>query len=97
MEMIIDLIKTYLIERTKIIFRPIIDFFKEEQEVRTLSDLNLHLNKMMPSSFWEVASLAFCQWLMEQGYLERYSETVALTSRSYVRANEIAYIYTGVE
>ena len=95
MEEIFDLIRSYLIERTEIIFRPIIDYFKEEQEVRTLSDLTLHLNKMMPSNWWEVVSLAFCQWLLEQGYLERYSQTVALTSKSYIQANEIAYIYIG--
>lgn len=95
MEEIFDLIRSYLIERTEIIFRPIIDYFKEEQEVRTLSDLTLHLNKMMPSNWWEVVSLAFCQWLLELGYLERYSQTVALTSKSYIQANEIAYIYIG--
>ena len=95
MEEVIRLIRSYLIERTEIIFRPIIDYFKQEQEVRTISDLSLHLNKMMPSSWWEVAPLAYCQWLLEQGYLERYSETVALTSKSYVRANEIAYVYVG--
>jgi len=95
MENIIQLIKSYLIERTEIFFRPIIDYFKEEQDVRTISDLTLHLNKMLPSSWWEIATLAYCQWLLDQGYLERYSETVALTSKSYVRANEIAYIYVG--
>lgn len=95
MEKIIDLIRSYIEERTEIIFKSIIDYFKEEQEVRTISDLTIHLNKMMPTSWWEIASLAYCQWLMNQGYLVRYVQPVNLTSKSYIQTNEIAYIYGG--
>jgi hypothetical protein len=90
---IVSRIRTYLEVRTEIIFRPIIDYFETEQEVRTISDLTIHLNKMMPTSWWEIASLAYCQWLMEQGYLERFVQPVNLTSKSYIQANEIAYIF----
>ena len=90
---IISRIRTYLEVRTEIIFRPIIDYFKTEQEIRTISDLTIHLNKMMPTNWWEIASLAYCQWLMEQGYLERFAQPVNLTSKSYIQTNEIAYIF----
>lgn len=92
---IIDLIKTYVVEKTEIIFRPVIDYFKNEPEIRTISDLTIHLNKMMPTSWWEVSTLSYCQWLVERGFLERYSQPVALTSKSYIQANEIAYFYIG--
>lgn len=95
MEKIIDLIRTYLEERTEIIFRIIIDYFREEQDVRTLTDITTHLNKMMPSNWWEIATLAYCQWLNQYGYLERFAQPARLTSKSYVQVNEIAYIYTG--
>jgi predicted nucleotidyltransferase len=94
---IIELIREYLVERTEIIFKPIIDYFKEEQEVRTLTDLTVHLNKMLTSSWWEIASLSYCQWLLQQGYLERYVQPINLTSKSYIQTNEIAYIYNGEE
>ncbi len=90
---IVGRIRTYLEVRTEIIFKPIIDYFRTEQDVRTISDLTIHLNKMMPTSWWEIASLAYCQWLMEQGYLERFAQPVNLTSKSYIQANEIAYIF----
>ncbi len=94
---IIELIREYLVERTEIIFKPIIDYFKEEQEVRTLTDLTIHLNKMITSSWWEIASLSYCQWLLHQGFLERYVQPINLTSKSYIQTNEIAYIYKGEE
>jgi len=90
---IINRIRTYLEVRTEIIFRPIIDYFRTQKEVRTISDLTIYLNKMMPNSWWEIASLAYCQWLMEQGYLDRFAQPVNLTSKSYIQANEIAYIF----
>ena len=95
MEKIIGLIRTYIEDRTEIIFRIIIDYFREEQDVRTLTDITTHLNKMMPSSWWEIATLAYCQWLNEFGYLERFAQPARLTSKSYIQVNEIAYIYAG--
>jgi len=93
MSKLLSRIRTYLEVRTEIIFRPIIDYFRTQKEVRTISDLTIYLNKMMPNSWWEIASLAYCQWLMEQGYLDRFAQPVNLTSKSYIQANEIAYIF----
>ena len=93
MSKVLERIRNYLEVRTEIIFRPIIDYFRTEQDVRTISDLKIHLNKMMPTSWWEIASLAYCQWLMEQGYLDRFAQPINLTSKSYIQANEIAYIF----
>ncbi|NPD89707.1 MAG: nucleotidyltransferase domain-containing protein [Asgard group archaeon] len=95
MEDIIRLIRTYLEERTESIFSIIIDYFREEQEVRSITDITTHLNKMMQSSWWEVATLAYCQWLHQYGYLERFAQPARLTSKSFIQVNEIAYTYTG--
>ena len=90
-------IRRHLEDKTPLIFGPIIDYFKTEDDVRSTSDLTHHLNKMMPSDWWEIAVLSYGNWLVEQGYLERFSCPVRLTTKSRVQVNEVGYIYVGAE
>jgi hypothetical protein len=89
---ILKCIRGYLKKHTPDIFRPIIEYFKTEGDVRSLSDLTYHLNKMRPSNWWEIAVLSYCNWLTELGYLERFSSMTRLTSKSRTYVNEISYI-----
>jgi hypothetical protein len=50
---------------------------------------------MLPSDWWEIAALAYGNWLAEQGILERFSSPVRLTSKSRVQVNQVSYIYVG--
>jgi hypothetical protein len=88
-------IRAYLEGHTTRIFRPIIEYFRAEGDVRGLSDLSYHLNKMMPSDWWEIAVLSYGNWLTEYGYLERFSAPVRLTSKSRDQVYEIGYIFAG--
>ena len=88
-------IRSYLIEQTELIFRIIIEYFRKEGDVRSISDLSLYLNKLLKTSWWEIGSLAFCEWLVDQGYLERFTSFIRLTTRSRIQVKEIAYIYAG--
>jgi predicted nucleotidyltransferase len=92
---ILEAIRDYITEHTPDIFRVILTYFQTEGDIRSLSDLTYHLNKMMPSDWWEIAVLSYGGWLVEQGYLERFSSPVRLTSKSRVQVNEIGYIYAG--
>lgn len=83
----------YLKQHTEEIFRPVIDYFKTEGDVRSLSDLKYHLNKMLPSDWWEIAVLAYGEWLTAQGYLERFACPVRLTTKSRVQVQEVGYLY----
>jgi hypothetical protein len=94
---ILKRIRRYLAENTVAIFGPVIRFFKTEGDLRSTSDLTHHLNKMMPSDWWEIAALAYGNWLVEQGVLERFSCPVRLTSKSRIQVNEVGYIYVGDE
>lgn len=92
---ILKKIRAYLETQTTTLFRPILEYFQTEIDIRSLSDLSYHLNRMMPSDWWEIAVLSYGNWLAEHGYLERFSAPVRLTSKSRVQMNEIAYIYDG--
>ena len=95
MRAILQRIRQYLHKHTAVIFGPVIEYFAAEDDVRSVSDLTYHLNRMMPSDWWEIASLCYGNWLVEQGYLERFSCPVRLTSKSRIQLDEIGYIYTG--
>lgn len=95
LQAILRAIRGYLEEHTQDIFRPIITYFKTEGDIRSLSDLTYHLNKILPSDWWEIAVLSYGTWLEEKGYLARFSSPVRLTSKSRVQVNEISFIYAG--
>jgi len=88
-------IRRYLQEHTAVIFGPVIEYFATEDDVRSASDLTYHLNRMMPSDWWQIAALCYGNWLVEQGYLERFSSPVRLTTKSRIQLDEIGYIYAG--
>lgn len=90
---LLKLIWNYLERHTEEIFRPVIDYFKTESDVRSLSDLTYHLNKILPSDWWEIAVLAYGEWLTAQSYLERFACPVRLTTKSRVQMQEVGYLY----
>ncbi len=92
---ILKMIRAYLETQTTTLFRLILEYFQAEIDIRSLSDLTYHLNKMMPSDWWETAVLSYGSWLTKYGYLERFSTPVRLTSKSRVQMNEISYIFAG--
>jgi predicted nucleotidyltransferase len=94
---IITKIRTYLINNTKVIFEPIIDYLKKEATFRSVSDIARFLNDRLQTSWWQIASMGIGNWLVETGYCERVPCPTRLTLRSHREVNEIGYIYIGDE
>ncbi len=81
-------IETYLTERTKQLFKPLLEYLKDAEGLRTLSEMSDHFAQAKLSDFdWA------CEWLVEKGYLEKTSAPIHLTKKSRVQLEEPAYYY----
>ncbi|MHA2033109.1 MAG: nucleotidyltransferase domain-containing protein [Candidatus Kariarchaeaceae archaeon] len=95
LKLILELIRNYLVKYTSPIFRPVIQFLSDEGEVRNNSDISHYLNKMMPSTWWEIAVDGIGNWLAEQGIVFKVPCPVRLTKRSRIEVDETGYFFVG--
>jgi predicted nucleotidyltransferase len=94
-EKIIASIREYLEKQTPAIFKPILDYLREEGTFRSATDIARHLNDRRANDWWYILVLGFGDWLTEQGYLQRVSCPTRLTSRSRREVNEVGFFYVG--
>ncbi|MBD3191143.1 MAG: hypothetical protein GF308_10885 [Candidatus Heimdallarchaeota archaeon] len=92
---IVETIREYLVEQTSVVFRPIIDYLKEESTFRSVTDIAHYLNDKLQTSWWEIAGVALGNWLVEQGYCERVPCPTRLTLRSHTEVHEVGFYYLG--
>lgn len=95
LQTIIEKVRNYLAEETPIIFRLVIDYLREEGTFRSASEIAQFLNDQYASSWWNIAVIGICDWLVEQGYLQKIPCSVRLTNRSRIEMNEAGYFYIG--
>jgi predicted nucleotidyltransferase len=94
---IIQKVRSYLAEKTPTIFRLVINYMREEGTFRSASEIAQFLNDQYTSDWWNIAVLGICDWLVEQGYLQKIPCSTRLTNRSRVEMNETGYFYVGEE
>ncbi|MFW9921954.1 MAG: nucleotidyltransferase domain-containing protein [Candidatus Thorarchaeota archaeon] len=94
---IISKIRDYLETQTEIIFKPILDYLKQEKTFRSATDIARFLNDKLNTSWWNIAALMLGNWLVEQGYCERVPCPTRLTLRSHSQVNEVGFYYIGVD
>ena len=94
-ERIIASIREYLQKETPTIFKPILDYLREEGTFRSATDIARHLNDRRASDWWYILVLGLGDWLTEQGYLQRVPCPAHLTSRSRGKVNEVGFFYVG--
>jgi predicted nucleotidyltransferase len=82
-------IQAYLLERTGRIFAPLLDYLAEAGDPRTLSAINAHFATKLPHAELFLA----CDWLAEQGILEKMAAPLRLTRKSQVTVEEVAFYY----
>ena len=83
----LDLIETYLRDRVEVIFSPIFDYLKEAEGVRSAKEIDHHFLSHMGI---EHVSLA-CEWLGEEGLLQKAASPVRLVEKSKSNLEEVAY------
>jgi predicted nucleotidyltransferase len=85
----LDRIQAYLLERADRIFAPLLDYLAEAGDPRTLSAINAHFGpKLAHAELFLV-----CDWLAEQGILEKMAAPLRLTRKSQVAVEEVAFYY----
>ena len=94
-ERIIASIREYLQKETPTIFKPVLDYLREEGTFRSATDIARHLNDRRTSDWWYILVLGLGDWLTEQGYLQRVPCPAHLTSRSRGEVNEVGFFYVG--
>lgn len=87
----LDAINGYLEERIPILFKPILEYLKDEGFARTTRQLDEHFSKKLNTEF---LSLAY-EWLAEKDALIKVGVPVRLTEKSRVTVEEAAYLHEG--
>ena len=85
----LDRIQAYLRQRASHIFAPLLDYLAKAGDPRTLSDINAHFAVKLPHA----ELLLVCDWLAEEGILEKMAAPLRLTRKSQVAVEEVAFYY----
>lgn len=93
--LIITEIRRYIEINTPVIFETVIECFRKETLIHSVTDLTRYLTNKLNNHMEEMASGIIGDWLAEQGFLERVLCPVRLTLRSNKEVMEIGYYYIG--
>jgi predicted nucleotidyltransferase len=86
-------IQAYLHTHGGILFAPVLSYLREEGELRSMTDINHHFSR-----HFNVESVdTVCEWLADEGLLQKLATPVRLTDRSRVNVEEAAYFFSGEE
>ena len=80
-------IDQYLEDNLQMLFKPLLDFFEESGEERTITDIHTHFGKR------ELAFELACEWLAQKGIIEQFSAPIRLTKDSQTSVEEPAYYF----
>ncbi len=84
-------INTYFRSNAEAIFGLVLDYLREQGEVRSSTDINHYFVRQMNI---EGADMA-CEWLADEGYLDKFAAPVRITAKSRVDLEEAAYYFPG--
>ena len=83
----LERIDQYLEDNLQMLFKPLLDFFEESGEERTITDIYTHFGKR------ELAFELACEWLAQKGIIEQFSAPIRLTKDSQTSVEEPAYYF----
>jgi len=92
---VLQRINEYLNERAERLFQPVIDYLKEEADVRTATDIAEKLGVIIRLDTGSVT--AACDWLAERGLLSKLEAEAKATPKSRVELAEPAYLYDAID
>ena len=84
---VLEQINQYLEDNLQTLFKPLLDFFEESGDERTITDIYTHFGKR------QLGFGLACEWLAQKGVIEQFSAPVRLTKDSKVSVEEPAYYY----
>ncbi len=93
LERALGLIGGYLHAHVGVLFEPILTYLREEGELRSMTDINHHFSRHFNLENVDIA----CEWLADEGFLQKFATPVRLTDKSRVNVEEAAYYFSGDE
>ena len=85
----LDAIDSYVAERAPTLFRPVLDHLREVGEARSSTELEDYFTRNLNVGGVTIA----CEYLSDQGLIEKVSTPVQLTRKSNVIMQEMAFVY----
>lgn len=92
MKQALSQVESYLKERTLVLFAPVLELLAEHGTTMGLSELDEHFTRLFGLAAVLVEA---CEWLADQGVIEKLSSPVELTRKSRAFVDEVAYYYDG--
>ena len=83
----LERIDRYLEDNLQMLFKPLLDFFEESGEERTITDIYTHFGRR------QLAFELACEWLAQKGIIEQFSAPIRLTKDSQTSVEEPAYYF----
>ena len=83
----LERIDRYLEDNLQALFKPLLDFFEESGEERTITDIYTHFGRR------QLAFELACEWLAQKGIIEQFSAPIRLTKDSQTSVEEPAYYF----
>ena len=83
----LERIDRYLEDNLQMLFKPLLDFFEESGEERTITDIHTHFGRR------QLAFELACEWLAQKGVIEQFSAPIRLTKDSQTSVEEPAYYF----
>jgi hypothetical protein len=84
-------INDYLSQRAERLFQPILDYLKEEADIRTVTDIVEKFSLVIEIDTGSVTTA--CDWLAEQGLLAKMEAETKATPKSRIQLTEPAYLF----
>ena len=84
---VLEQINQYLEDNLQTLFKPLLDFFEESGDERTITDIYTHFGKR------QLGFGSACEWLAQKGVIEQFSAPIRLTKDSKTSVEEPAYYY----
>jgi hypothetical protein len=87
----LDAVDRYVAERAPMLFAPVIDYLREVGEVRSSTELDSHFERNLGIKGVTTA----CEYLADQGLIDKASTAARLTKKSNVDVQELAFFCVG--
>jgi len=85
----LDAADSYLAQRAPILFRPLLDYLREAGEARSCTEIESYFKRNLGVEGVTTA----CEYLADQGLIDKVSIAVQLTKRSNVLVQELAFVH----
>jgi hypothetical protein len=91
-EAALEAAERYVAERATVLFRPVLEYLRKAGDARAASEIDHHFKRTLDVD----GVMLTCEYLADQGYLDKVSTGMRTTKKSTASLQELAFFYSGV-